>query len=67
MYPSVYYVQTSGEKPADSDNFFITSTSTTPILTPKTRTFFAKSHEPIGLKTLFSNKNSEISKLKRAL
>uniref|UniRef100_A0A2S2PG98 Uncharacterized protein n=1 Tax=Schizaphis graminum TaxID=13262 RepID=A0A2S2PG98_SCHGA len=67
--PSLY-IQTPSKRQSDSDNLFITSTSSTPVLTPKTRTFIEESHIPTILKpkTLFSNNNdSKISKLKIAL
>uniref|UniRef100_A0A2H8TT66 Transposable element P transposase n=1 Tax=Melanaphis sacchari TaxID=742174 RepID=A0A2H8TT66_9HEMI len=67
--PSLY-IQTPSRIQSDSDNLFITSTSSTPVLTPKTRTFIEESHIPTILKpkTLFSNNNdSKISKLKIAL
>lgn len=67
--PSVY-VQTPSKMPSRSDNIFIRSTSSTPVLTPKTRTFIEESHEPTGLKPkiLFSNNSdNKISKLKLAL
>lgn len=67
--PSLY-IQTPSKRQSDSDNLFITSTSSTPILTPKTRSFIENSHVPINLKpkTLFRNNNDgEKSKLKFAL
>jgi len=65
--PSVY-VQPPNKRSSDSDN--IRSTSSTPVLTPKTRQFIEESQEPTGLKPkiLFCNNNdSKISKLKLAL
>lgn len=68
--PSLY-VQTPIKRQSDSDNLFITSS--TQVLTTRTRTFIEESHEPTGLKptNLFSNNNiindGKISKLKLAL
>lgn len=64
------YIPTPSKTPSDSGNFFIISTSSTPVLTPKTRTFLKESHEPTKLKPkiLFNDYNdSKISKLKLAL